>query len=144
MDASTVSPRLRRLPELLMGIGVVHVAATPFLQPGLKSLLSAGIVGGVADDPARESAVWYAAAGLATVALGDVARTTLRGTGALPPRFGAWVLATGAVIAATMPASPGWLVMAIGAAALSRHAPSHGRPLRSPALNDHPRESGLP
>jgi hypothetical protein len=25
----------RRLPELLMAIGVVHVVATPFLQPGL-------------------------------------------------------------------------------------------------------------
>lgn len=58
IDAPSVFPRLHPLPELLMGISVVHVAATPLLLPGLKPLSSAGMVGGVADDAARESAVW--------------------------------------------------------------------------------------
>lgn len=122
------SPRsVRRIPELLVAIGVVHVVATPFLQPGFEPLVSAGLFGAVADDPARESAVWYATTGLAAIGLGDVARTALRDTGRLPPRFGGWVLATGAVITAAMPASPGWLVMAIGAAALRRGVMDRGR-----------------
>ena len=108
----------RRMPELLIGIGVVHVAATPFLQPGLRPLVSDGVLNAVGDDPSRESAVWFAVTGLACIGLGDVARTAVREDGELPRRFGAWVLATGAVISATMPVSPGWLVMGIGAAAL--------------------------
>lgn len=111
---------VRLLPELLMAIGAVHVAATPLLQKGLRPLLADGVLNAVGDDPARESAVWYTVAGLACVGLGDAARTALRDSGELPPRFGTWVLVTGAVIAATMPVSPGWAVMAIGALSMRR------------------------
>jgi hypothetical protein len=114
-----------------MCLGVVHVVSTPFLQPGLRPLLSAGLVDAVAADPARESAVWYATTGLAVVALGDVARTARRRTGRLPVRFGGWVLATGALITAAMPASPGWLVMAIGATALRQEHEHRRRASRS-------------
>ena len=105
-----------------MAIGALHLVATPLLQSGFAPLISAGMLDAVADDPARESAVWFAATGLAMVGLGDVARTTRNRTGRPPARFGGWVLATGALITAALPGSPGWLVMVIGAAALREEA----------------------
>jgi hypothetical protein len=81
-----------------------------------------GLVDAVGGDRTRESAVWYATTGLLVVALGDAARTGRRRTGRLPTRFGGWVLTAGALITATMPASPGWLVMAVGATALRQEA----------------------
>lgn len=115
-----VPSSVSRLPTLLFAIGAVHVAATPLLQPGLRPLLADRVLDAVGDDPARESAVWYAVTGLACVALGDVVRSSLRSSGELPPRFGGWVLTIGGVIAATRPVSPGWLVMGIGAVAMRR------------------------
>lgn len=115
-------------PNLLVGIGVLHLAAAPVVQAGLRPLVSNGLLGAVGDDPAREAAVWYLAAGVALIALGDVGRSAVRDRGALPRRFGAWVLLAGAAVTVTMPASPGWLVMGVGALALGAGRRSAVRP----------------
>ena len=69
-------------------------------------------------DAERESALWFHLTGLAWLALGELARWTVRETGRLPARLGGWLLGTGMALTVFMPASGGWLVIGVGLLAL--------------------------
>lgn len=118
----------RLVPRLLIGIGVLHLVAAPFAQSGFHDLVAAGVFDAVKDDPARESAAWYVVSGVSLLAVGDLAHSSVTRTGRLPDRLGVWVLAAGAVVTATLPLSPGWLVTGTGAlAAFAARTPRQAR-----------------
>lgn len=108
-----------RLPaDLLVGLGLVHLLSAPVLQPGFRPLVADGFVSAVQGRADRESALWFVVSGVSLVALGDLGRSAFAQNGQLPRRYGTWVLAAGAVVTAGLPASPGWLVLAIGVLAV--------------------------
>lgn len=126
----TADTSSRRPADLLLALGVVHLLSAPLLQPGLRPLIRDGLIGAVRDDASRESAVWFVVSGLGLVALADTGRSHHQQHGRLPARYGAWVLAAGAVVTAALPASPGWLVMAAGVMAVRSERPTARRTSR--------------
>ncbi|MGI9042166.1 MAG: DUF6463 family protein [Gemmatimonadales bacterium] len=72
--------------------------------------------------------------GLAWLALGDVAGWCVRETGRLPAHLGGWLLATSVPMIVLLPASGGWLIVALGAFALRAARDEHARAAPNPPL----------
>lgn len=118
------------IPRAILAFGVLHVVsgATVFHADAAREMARDGVVNTLGDDPAREAATWFLASGMATLALGDVARTTLRRTGRLPDHLGGWLLAIGVPLVVVEPATGAWSLVAVGAIArrAARRAPAGG------------------
>ena len=108
----------RWVPRLIIGTAILHIAVGLLVGTPFSEIADAGIIDSVGDDAERESALWFHLAGLAWLALGELARWTVRETGRIPARLGGWLLATGVTLTLFMPASGGWLVAALGVVAL--------------------------
>jgi hypothetical protein len=106
------------VPRLIIGVAIVHIAFGLAFETPLGDIADAGVVDGIGTDPERESSLWFALTGLAWLGLGELARWTVRETGRIPARLGGWILGTGVLLTLLMPASGGWLVIAIGLLAL--------------------------
>ena len=115
-----VSIPARWIPRLITGVAVVHMVTGLVLWTPVRAFVDAGVINSIrsSGDPQRESALWYQLTGVALLALGELARWTVRETGRLPARTGGWLIAAGAVNVLFQPASGGWLVATIGAIAL--------------------------
>ncbi|MDQ3695955.1 MAG: DUF6463 family protein [Chloroflexota bacterium] len=109
------------IPRLITGTAIIHLTYGLVVAGGFKSLQ--GIAGDrfvntVEGHPERESWFWFMWSGVALLALGEHVRWTVRETGRLPVRLGAWLLALGVPLTVVIPASGGWLVAAVGGLAL--------------------------
>ncbi len=108
----------RRVPQVIEGIAVLHLAVAPFAQPGLAPMVRDGLLNAVGDDRARESAAWFALTGLSLLAYGELVRDAVRRTGRVPLCVGAWLTGLGAAVTVLMPASGGWALLAAGGYAM--------------------------
>jgi hypothetical protein len=109
-----VTRSTRRVPQVIEGIAVLHLAVAPLVQPGLAPLVRGGLLDAVGDDRARESAAWYVICGVSLLAHGELVRDVIRRTGRVPLRVGAWLGGLGALVTLLMPASGGWALLAAG------------------------------
>lgn len=108
----------RWVPRLIIGTAILHIVFGLVVGTPFSEISDAGIIDSVGDDAERESALWFHLAGLAWLALGELARWTVRETGRIPARLGGWLLGTGVTLTLFMPASGGWLLAALGVLAL--------------------------
>lgn len=94
---------------VLVVIGVLHLALTPFTYgQAWAEIGRAGVVDGIRTD-ASEAALWYVGAGLGVLILGIVARWAQRRTGTVPWGLG-WLLLALAVFGIVLiPTSGFWL-----------------------------------
>ena len=74
--------------------------------------------------------------GIALLALGELARWTVRETGRIPSRLGGWLLGMGVTGIVLWPASGFWLVAAVGAIALRAAGEREGA-AQTPARQAH-------
>ncbi len=125
------------VPRLITGTAIIHLAyglLVPSMVKSLGEIASDGFVNTVEGHPERESWLWFMLSGVGWLALGELARWTVRETGRIPARLGGWLLATAVPLIVAMPVSGGWLVAAIGAIALRAaraEAPRHD-PVEAP------------
>ncbi|MET1005649.1 MAG: DUF6463 family protein [Propionibacteriaceae bacterium] len=77
---------------VLLGIGVIHLAFTPFFQPAFGSLVVAGLTRTPATSTllryAQESGFWYVVCGVGVLLLGGLAWWIERQVPALPTGLG--------------------------------------------------------
>ena len=118
----------RWTPRFLSGIAVVHIVAGLAFWTPFGEIVDAGIVDSIDPYPERQYAFWYFMAGVAWLTLAELARWTVRETGRLPGRLGAWLLGTGVAVSVFMPASGGWVVAALGALELAAARAAERRP----------------
>ena len=109
---------VRWAPRLLIGGAIFHVAVGLALLTPIDEIFESGVVGSIPGDAERESAFWYLMTGVALLALGELARWTVRATRRIPARLGGWLLGMGVAGIVLWPASGFWLVAAVGAFAL--------------------------
>ncbi|WP_412537780.1 DUF6463 family protein [Longispora sp. K20-0274] len=117
----------RWIPRLTNAIAVIHIVFGLVVRSPspLTGIAEDGFVNAVAGDDVRMLWLWFEATGFALLALGELARWAVRETGRLPVRFGVWMLAIAVPLTVMVPASGGWLLIALGVAALfaARRAP---------------------
>ena len=109
---------LRWLPRLILGTAVVHLAAGLAFETPFGEIADAGFVDSIDPYPERQAAFWYLMTGVSLLALGELARWTVRETGRVPARLGGWLVGMGVIGIVFMPASGFWLVAALGVLAL--------------------------
>lgn len=105
------------VPRLITGTAIIHLAygvVVPTMRHALGEITDAGVVASVNGHPEREQWLWFMLTGVSWLGLGELARWSLRETGRLPARLGAWLLAVAVPMTVADPASGGWLVAAIG------------------------------
>ena len=103
----------RWIPRAMLAGAALHIASG-LADPRTRDLVDAGLLGALDGDQGREAILWFLALGLAFVALGELARWSVRVTGRLPTRLGEWLVGIGALIVIVEPASGGWLVLGLG------------------------------
>ena len=108
----------------LVGIGVVHVAATRAFYPeSVRSIIQGGVIGAVEADPAltalRGVGFWYATAGLGVIALG-LAVCHVERAGRLRSDTAAVLAGIGAWGVSLVPKSGFWLFFPVAALAAVR------------------------
>ena len=108
----------RWAPRLLIGGAILHIGVGLALWTPLAEIADAGIIDSIDPYPDRQYPFWYLMTGVAWLALGELARWTVRETGRVPARLGGWLLGTGVTLVVFMPASGGWLLAAVGVIAL--------------------------
>ena len=111
-DAESFS--LRWLPRLIIGTAVVHITAGLALETPFGQIAEAGVIDSIDPYPERQSAFWYLMTGVSLLALGELARWTVRETGRVPARLGGWLVGMAVTGIVFMPASGFWLVAALG------------------------------
>ena len=109
---------LRWVPRLIVGTAVVHVAAGLAFETPIREIADAGVVDSIDPYAERQAAFWYFMTGVSLLALGELARWTVRETGRVPARLGGWLIGIAATGIVFMPASGFWLVAAVGVIAL--------------------------
>ena len=109
---------LRWLPRLIVGTAVIHIAAGLALETPFGEIADAGFIDSIDPYPERQAAFWYLMTGVSLLALGELARWTVRETGRVPARLGGWLIGMGVTGIVFMPASGFWLVAALGLLAL--------------------------
>lgn len=105
------------VPRLITGTAIIHLAygvVAPGMARALREIADAGFVASVAGYAEREAWLWFMLTGVSWLALGELARWSLRASGRLPSSLGAWLLAVAVPLTIAEPASGGWLVAAIG------------------------------
>ena len=105
---------LRWLPRLIVGTAAAHIAAGLALSTPFGEIADAGVVDSIDPYPERQAAFWYLMTGVSLLALGELARWTVRETGGVPARLGGWLVGMGMTGVVFMPASGFWLVGALG------------------------------
>lgn len=113
--------RLVWAPRALFALAALHslVAVTDKVW---LDIIDRGVVGVAAHGDALVRAeagftLYFAVSGIALFAMADAAASHLSLTGALPPRFGWYVLVVGLfILVVQFPLNGGWLVVALGAA----------------------------
>lgn len=109
------------VPRLITATAVIHLLyglVVPNMAKSLRGIARDGLVNTVDGNPERESWLWFMLTGVTWLGLGEVVRWSVRETGRIPARLGAWLLAVAVPLIVASPASGGWLVAAIGAFAL--------------------------
>ena len=130
-----MSSLLRWLPRLIVGSAAFHIGVGVALSTPIAEIADAGVVDSVDPYPERQSAFWYLMTGVSLLALGELARWTVRETGRVPARLGGWLVGMGVTGIVFMPASGFWLVAALGVMALL--AAREGEPGAAPARQAH-------
>ena len=123
----------RWLPRLIVGTAVVHIAAGLALETPFGEIADAGVVNSIDPYPERQAAFWYLMTGVALLALGELARWTVRETGRVPARLGGWLVGMGVSGIVFMPASGFWLVAALGVLGLRAAREPERRVAEAPA-----------
>ena len=132
-----MSSLLRWLPRLVVGNAVFHIAAGLALWTPLGEIADAGIVDSISGDYERQSAFWYLMTGVVSLALGELARWTVRETGRIPARLGGWLIGMGITGIVFWPASGFWLVAALGVIALRAAREGRAGAAQAPARQAH-------
>lgn len=119
----------RLVPWIISGTAVLHIVVGLVLPNPVGEMVGDGLVGSVGGDPKRAFTLWYVVAGLGLLALGELARWTVRETGRVPVRLGWWLIGISVPVIVLMPASGGWLIAVLGILSLfaARHAPRNTR-----------------
>ena len=108
----------RWAPRLLIAGAILHIGVGLALWTPLAEVVEAGVIDSIDPYRERQYAFWYLMTGVAWLALGELARWTLRETGRVPARVGCWLIGIGVTGIVFMPASGFWLIAAVGAIAL--------------------------
>ncbi|MEV6279940.1 DUF6463 family protein [Nocardia sp. NPDC051832] len=110
----------RWVPRLLLAAAALHWVF--MVTDGIWiELAKAGLWNTVTpDDHARMATLWFGLAGIAYLGLGLIARNAAATTGRIPAEISWTLVAVGAPMAVIMPASGGWLLLALGLYALLR------------------------
>ena len=102
------------LPRLIVGTAVLHVVLGLAISTPFNEIADAGVVDSIDGYAERESAFWYLVSGVFLLALGELARWSVRETDRVPARLGAWLVGIGMAGIVFMPASGFWLIVALG------------------------------
>lgn len=111
------------VPRLILMTGAAHVLYAFAIPNEWAAIARDGFLGAIdggseLDDARRRADLWFLLAGPAMLALGGLARATVRETGTLPAQLGGWLLLIGVPMTVIDPASGGWLLNALGIATL--------------------------
>jgi Family of unknown function (DUF6463) len=106
---------VRLIPWLIDGMAALHVLAGLARVTVLHDIAAAGVIDTVAGHDDRGAAVWFIAAGLGLLAMGELARWTVDRTGRLPARLGWWLIGISGSLTLLLPVSGSILGVAIGA-----------------------------
>ncbi|MGP3975679.1 DUF6463 family protein [Streptomyces sp. 8N114] len=135
----------RWIPRLIIATAVLHFVwafAQPNAWAGIAQdgFVRTSIDSDAADYFEREASIWFLTCGVAFLALGTLARHTLRVTGHLPAQIGWYLLALGVPLCVIyFPVTGSWALPVIGILALiatrrTATSPSQGTTsLRKPA-----------